>query len=161
MIYTRFGTVAALHIRRCAAENKEGVGRSAAVLGSVPGMVTRGVLGFIGILLLLIDNDEAEIAARSKYGAPRTDHNACPAGFDALPLVVALPCPQRAVEHRNIISEVGGKNSQQLRGQGDLRHQNHSGSAPFQLLPDQSNIDQGLAASGHTVQQGRSRLFLL
>ena len=31
--------------------------------------------------------------------------------------------------------------AEQLRGQGDLRDQNHSVSAPFQLLPDQSDID--------------------
>ena len=69
-------------------------------------MVARGIFGFVGILLLLIHDDEAEISARGEDGASRADHNARSSGLDALPLIVALANGERAVEYRDIISEV-------------------------------------------------------
>ena len=106
MIHALFGAVTALHIRRCAAEDQKRIGRCTAVFGGVAGMVARGIFGFVGILLLLIHDDEAEISARGEDGASRADHNARSSGLDALPLIVALANGERAVEYRDIISEV-------------------------------------------------------
>lgn len=104
MIHALFGAVAAFHIRRRAAENQKRVGGCASELGGVAGVVARGIFGFVGILLLLIHDDEAEIAARGKNGASRSDHNARSSGLDALPLIVALANGERAVEYRDVIS---------------------------------------------------------
>ena len=106
MIHALFGAVAAFHIRRRAAENQKCIGRCAPELGGVAGVVARGVFGFVGILLLLIHDDEPKIAARGKDGASRSDHNARSSGLDALPLIVALTNGERAVEYRDVISEV-------------------------------------------------------
>ena len=69
-------------------------------------MVARGIFGFVGILLLLIYDDEPKIAARGEDGASRSDHNARSSGLDSLPLIVALANGERAVEYRDVISEV-------------------------------------------------------
>ena len=106
MIHALFGAVAAFHIRRRAAENQKRVGGCASELGGVAGVVARGGVLLVGGLVLLVDDDEAEIAARGKNGASRSDHNARSSGLDALPLIVALANGERAVEYRDVISEV-------------------------------------------------------
>ena len=50
---------------------------------------------------------------------------------------------------------------EQLRGQGDLRHQKHGGAALVQRSLDERDVDGGLAAAGHAVEQGRAGLFAL
>ena len=62
------------------------------------------------------------------------------------------------MEHRHLVPEVGGKDAQQLGGQGDLRHQEQGGLSPLQGLLDQAQIDLGLSAPRHPVQQGGRRL---
>ena len=51
--------------------------------------------------------------------------------------------------------------AEQLRGQGDLRHQEHGGAALVQRFLDERDVDGGLAAAGHAVEQGRAGLFAL
>ena len=48
---------------------------------------------------------------------------------------------------------MGGKDPQQLGGEGDLRHQHQGGPAPFQRLLDQAEVHLGLSAAGDAVQQ--------
>ena len=61
------------------------------------------------------------------------------------------------MEHADLPAEVGGKDPQQLGGEGDLRHQYQGGPAPGQGLLDQAEVHLCLAAAGDAVQQSGSR----
>ena len=153
MINTRFGAVAAFHIRRCTAEKKERIGRGAPVLGRIAGMVARRIFGFVGILLLLVDDDEAEIAAWGKHGTARTDHNTRPAGFDTLPLVIPLANGERAVQNRDIVPEIRGENTDHLRCKRDLRHEQDGRFALSTHCVDQMDVYRRLSAAGNAVEK--------
>ena len=155
MIHALFGAVTAFHIRRRAAENQKCIGGCASELGGVAGVVARGIFGFVGILLLLIHDDKPKIAARGEDGASRSDHNARFSGLDALPLIVALANGERAVEYRDVISEVRGENADHLRRERDLRHE-QDGRLPFSAHGvDQMNVHGCLAASGDAIEERR------
>ena len=79
---------------------------------------------------------------------------------DPLPLVVPLRHPQSAVEHHHPASEVGAEFCHHLRGQGDLRHQDHPPPAPADHLLEQPDVDGGLAdVLEITVKDGDKVLY--
>ena len=77
----------------------------------------------------------------------------CLSPADALPLVVPLRQAQAAVQQRHLIPEIGGKPRHHLGRQGNLRHQDHHGTALRQQCLGQPDIHQGLAAAGNPLQK--------
>ena len=77
--------------RRCrgAKENERPLLR-AAVERDFPCVVTRGIFGFIGMLLLLIEDDDGRISYRREHGRACADRDARVAARNAPPLVAAL-----------------------------------------------------------------------
>ena len=53
-------------------------------------VVARCALGFVGILLLLVDDEQAEVLHGRKDGAACADDDARKTGANALPLIVTL-----------------------------------------------------------------------
>lgn len=73
--------------RRRRPEYDQSPGPQPAIERDLARMVARRVLRFIGVLLLLIQNEETGVFYRRKYRRPRPDDNARPPLADAPPLV--------------------------------------------------------------------------
>ena len=107
----------------------------------------------IACLLLLVEDNEANVRQRREHSAACAKHNMHLAAADTLPLVVAFRERQRAVKHRNIIAELGSKAAQDLRRERDLRHEQHGRFPAAQRFLDELQVDLRFAAGGHAVQQ--------
>ena len=160
MVYSTPGQVHTLHRRGGRPQQQQRILPHAAELGHLPGVVAGVVFRLVAGLLLLVQHDETQILYRGKHGGTGADDHPSVSPADALPLVVALSGAQRAVEHGDVVSEVGGEHPQQLRGQGDFRHQDQGTLPPLQHLLDEANVHLGLAAARYAVEQG-GRGFLL
>ena len=147
------GQVCRFHRRGGRTQQQPGIFPEAAVFGNVPCMIAGRIFGFIGALLLLIQNDEAQVLQRREHRRSGTQHNMCLSPADALPLVVPLRQAQAAVQQRHLIPEIGGKPRHHLGRQGNLRHQDHHGTALRQQCLGQPDIHQGLAAAGNPLQK--------
>ena len=111
MIAAGLGVIAADDVRRRRAEQQQCMVLGAAELGHIARMVARRALGLIGVLLLLVNDEQAEILHGCKDRAARADDNAREARADALPLVIALRERQTAVQDGNRVAEIGGNAS--------------------------------------------------
>ena len=126
-------------------------------------MVARGFFRFVGALLLLVQYDEAQPFQRGEHRRAGPQHHRSLAPADALILIPPLRQPQAAVQQRHLSAKVGGEPSHHLRGQGDLRHQDHHGLSLLQQGLCQTDIHQRLAAAGDALQKrhpGPARLRL-
>ena len=111
------------------------------------------------MLLFLVQNDQAGGAGGKHRRAGSHDHLGV-AASDALPLIVPLPRPKAAVQHRHLSAEIGRHQPQQLRRQGDFRHQKQGASARFQTGLDKFDIDGRLSRAGHAPKKRDARIFL-
>ena len=127
--------------------------------GDLFGAVAGGIFGFIGMLLFLVQNDQAGGTGGKHRRAGPYDHFRV-AASDALPLVVPFPRPKAAVQHRHLSAEIGRHQPQQLGRQGDFRHQKQGASARFQTGLDEFDIDGSLSRAGHTPKERDARIFL-
>ena len=130
----------------------------AAELGHIARMVARRALGLIGVLLLLVNNEQAKILHGCKDRAARADDDAREARADALPLVIALRERQTAVQDGDRVAEIGGKRLNHLRRQRDFRHKQDRALPRCKRLRDQVQVDKRLAAAGHAEEQRRLRI---
>ena len=121
-------------------------------------MVARRALGLIGVLLLLVDDEQAKILHGCKDRAARADDDARETRTDALPLVIALRERQTAVQDGNRVAEIGGKRLDHLRRQRDLRNEQDRALPRCERLRDQVQIHERLAAAGHAEEQRRLRV---
>ena len=117
MIAPGLGVIAADNVRRCRAEQQQRTVLGAAELGHVARVIARRALGLIGVLLLLVDDEQAEILHGCENRAARADNDARETRADALPLVVALRERQAAVQNGDRVTEIGGKRLDHLRRQ--------------------------------------------
>ena len=135
-------------------QQQPGVFPEAAVFGDIPCVIAGRIFGFVGALLLLVQDDQPQVLQRGEHRRPGTQHDVCLSPADALPLVVSLRQPQAAVQQGHLIPEIGGKPGHHLGRQGDFRHQDHHGPALGQQGLGQADIHQGLAAAGDPLQKG-------
>ena len=77
-----------------------------AVNSDLARMIARSILRFVGMLLLLIDEDHAKLPDRRKDRRARADDHTGRARLDSPPLVIALAHAKRAVEHGDLLSKV-------------------------------------------------------
>ena len=61
-------------------------------------MVARGFLLLVGVLVLLVHDDQAEVGQRRENGAARADDDAGLAAVDLVPFVVAFAVGKVAVQ---------------------------------------------------------------
>ena len=124
-------------------------------------MVARTLLGLVRAVLLLVDDDDAEVAHGREHRRARADHDARPAGLDLFEAVAALSGGQRRVQHRDQIAELCGELPQHLRRQSDLRDEHDGALSGLERVRDQAQIDLRLAAARHAEQQRGLRLRLI
>ena len=118
-------------------------------------MVARRALRLIRVLLLLVDDEQAQILHRCKNCAACADNNAREARANALPFVIALRERQTAVQNGDRVAEICGKRLDHLRRQRDLRHKQDRPLPCRKRLRDQVQVDKRLATAGHAEEQCR------
>ena len=116
-------------------------------------MVARCALGFVGILLLLVDNEQAEVLHGRKDGAARADDDARKAGADALPLIITLRERKAAVQDSDRITEVRRKRLDHLRRQRDLGHKHAGRTAGRQHAFNRREVDLSFAGTGDAIDK--------
>ena len=97
-------------------------------------MVSRRVFGLVAVLLLLVDDDKAEVFKRSKHRAACSDRELCTACFYTLPLIVTLADGKAAVQYCDVIAEIFGKSVYHLRRQRDLGHKKYGTFSAFDRI---------------------------
>ena len=109
--------------------------------GTLPGDLVGRVAwcGFrpVGVLLLLVNDDKADVFQRRKHCAAGSDHDICTTILNHLPLQQTLGVVERGVLHRHAAAELSFEPQDHLRGQADLRHQHQRLAAKFQTAGNQ------------------------
>ncbi len=111
--------------------------------------------------MLLIHYDEGELGERRENGGAGADDDASGAAVCRAPGIAALVVRETRVHNGHTGAEAAAESIEQLRRQGDLGHQNQSLAAGRYGGSDDPQVNLGLAAAGHAVQQvhgeGRKR----
>ena len=154
------GTVHGLHRRGCRAHEHHRFFFKPPPQSHLFSGIAGRIVGFIGVLLLLVQDQQTQLGTWGKHRGAGTYHHPGLAGANCLPLVIALRRRQRTVEHCHPVTKPGGHHPQKLGSQGDLRHQQHRLTALFQALLDQPDIHRGLAGAGNTIKERRTRCLL-
>ena len=102
-------------------------------------------------VVLLVDDDEAQVRHGSEDGRAGTDDDACLAARDPLALVAPLGFRQGGVDNRDALT-TRGEAAERLRGQGDLRHEHDRSPATFERGGAGLQVDLRLAAPGRAVR---------
>ncbi len=106
--------------------------------------------------MLLVDDDDAQLAERHEDREARAQDDACGPGLGAQPRGGALALAELAVRdgHRDA-GEAAAHACLELRREADLGHQEKRLAAAGENLVDEAQIDLGLAAARHAVQEHR------
>ena len=111
--------------------------------------------------MFLIHNDQTQSGKRCKQRRSGAHHHLNSALFRHLELIVSLPLGHAGIQNGDPITEASVKTSHRLIRQCYFRNQNNCLFPLLQHLIDQFHIDLRLSASGHSIQQYRTGLFLL
>ena len=140
--------------RRGAAQNYRNGQHLPALDGHVPGRVTQTVVLLEGAVVLLVDDDDAQVGERRQHRRTGADHHLVRAVGAVQPGVEALrvrnPRVQGGGSAETLLETRHG-----LRRQGDLRHQQQRLAAGLERLGDDAHVHLGLAAAGDAVEQVR------
>ena len=145
----------ALRPRRGAAGQQQRALERGAPLGHHARVVARIALLLVGGVVLLVDHDQAEVVERSEHRRARADADARLAAAHAPPLVVALARGELRVHDRHGVAEALDEAARGLRRERDLGHEHDRRAAALQRRGHRAQVDLGLAAAGHAVQQQR------
>ena len=144
LVFPRLGVVPAFERWRCASQKDRSSFALSAQHGHVAGIVARGLVLFVGILVFLINDDDPGVFDRRKNRTPRANHNPGRAVVDFVPFVMALPFREVAVQHSDLVlhlGEAGLEALHRLRSEGDLRNEHQSGSAGIHRMADGAQVD--------------------
>jgi len=149
------GGLEGLHIRCRRTEHEEGPGLPGPKKGHFLGLIRQAVFLFEGAVMLLIENNEAQLAQRQKEGRARAGHN-------ARGIRTGHAAKGRLPDRRGLVA-VGKKHGLpgkglggglvETSGQGHFRGQEQHPFASFEGQPGQFQIEPGLAAAGHAENQ--------
>ena len=117
-----------------------------------------GVIAGVGLaditgVVLLVDDDDADVLKGREHRRARTYGDPRLAVPHALPLVVALPRVQSRVHERDLVAETGAEETEDLRCERDLRHEHDRGLSRREHALYDGHVDFRLAASRHAVQE--------
>ena len=119
-------------------------------------MIAHVVLLLVRRILFLVDDDESQRRQRRKHGQPRPEHELRRARRGGQPLGAAFAAPKSTVQRRD--AQAGRCRvyaSEELRRQVDLGHQHQYLATLREHSRRGRQIDVGLAAAGHAMQQER------
>ena len=125
----------------------------------VPGLVAETILLLVGGIVLLVDHNQAQRGAWREHGRTGADHKPGAARTGVLPGAQALAFIQSRMQHRRRGVEAGLEAGRELWRKPDLRRQEKALAARCQHLFHQVQIDFGLAAGRHAVQQVAGELL--
>ena len=148
-----FGVGPALQRRRGGAEDDDSVVELGAHDRDVAAMVARSFLLLVAGVVLLVDEDEAEVDHGREDGGARADDNAGFAAADAVPLLGALVGRQAGVQQGDLRAEGGEHLAGHGRGEADLRHQQQRGLAGVERALHGGEVDAGFAGAGDAVEE--------
>ena len=148
------GVHQALDRGRGGTQHHRAAAQMAAHHGHVAGLIGDAVLLLVGLVVLLIDDDEPEIGEGQEQGRAGADHK--------LRLVLRHRAPDpAALRRRQPRMPFGGPGAEallaagdELAGQRDLGHEHQRLLAAFETLGDGLEIDLRLARAGDAVEQG-------
>jgi hypothetical protein len=86
-------------------------------------VIARRFFLFVGRIVLLVDDDEAEPSERSEHGGPRADDEIHIAAADPMPLIVAFAVRERTVLDSHAFAEGAAKQRGDRWRQCDFRNQ--------------------------------------
>ena len=109
--------------------------------------------------MLLVDDDQPEVADRREDGGAGPDRDPGLAGAQPPPLVVALALPQRRVQQRDRVAEARLEAPDGLRRERDLGHEHDRALPARERRLGRAQVDLGLARAGHAVEQERAALL--
>ena len=126
-----------LRPRRRGAGDEHGAALRGAAAGDGAGVVAGVALLLVGGVVLLVDDDQAEVADRGEDGRARADADARLAAAQAPPLVVALAGGEGRVEDGEAVAEPGAEAGHRLRREADLGDEDDraAGRAPAPPRP--------------------------
>ena len=125
--------------------------------GNVARVVLRAHVRLVGVFLLLVDDDHAEVRQRGEHRAARADDEIDFARGNAAVGVMPLPRRERGMQHRHPFAVKRAEKRHGLRGQRDLGHK-HDHLPPVRAhAVDHRLHHAGLARAGHAVEQGAVR----
>lgn len=107
--------------RRCRAEHHDGVGKLGAHDGNIASVVARSFFLLVALVVLFVDEDEAEIGHWCEDGGARTDDDGRITAMDATPLLGALFWGERGMEQGDAGTKGCVEKARHLRGEADLR----------------------------------------
>jgi hypothetical protein len=153
-VLARGGVHPRLEARRRAAEDDARPLEPRADHRHLARVVARALSLLVARLVLLVDDDRAEIAQRREDRRARADGDALLAAPQRQPGVVALAVAQRGVEHGDTVAEDGAKAVDGLRRERDLRNE-HDRRLPLHLddVAQELEVDERLPAPRHAVQE--------
>ena len=157
-VFALAAVVVAFQRRRGRAEHDHGAFHLAAHNGDVARVVAGRLLLLVGMLVLLVHDDQAERFDGGEDGRARADGDARAALANLVPLVVPLAGGQMAVQHRHQRLQRAGAEPRLealdgLRRERDFRHEDNRALALLQGVGDGLQIDLGLAAAGDAVEE--------
>ena len=108
---------------------------SASRIAAVAGLQARRPVALVGPLVLLVDDDQAELGERRQDGQAGADDDVDRAGPDPPPLVGPFAVTQPGVEQGDPGIEVRSQAVDDRQGQGDLGHEQEDRPAELQGWP--------------------------
>ena len=151
--------VVGANVRGRAAHHQRRAAQLAQLQGHVAGVVAGADVGLLVVpVVLLVDHHEPQVRLGGEQRAARADHHVVFAAPDAPPLVEALAGSEAAVEHSDAPREPGREALDGLVGEGDLRHERDGPLAEAAALLHRVEVDLGLAAAGHALEQEGPRI---
>ena len=119
----------------------------------VAGVIVRAVVLLVSLVVLFIDDDEAEIGIGQEQRRARADHDRRLAGRDRRPIARAGARRQFGVPFQRTHAKTLREAIEKLAGQRDLRHQDQRLLAAANRFGNRLEIDFSLARAGDTVEQ--------
>ncbi len=118
------------------------------------GVVTRRLALLVARLVLLVDDDRAEVGERREDRRARANGDSLASLAQREPFVVPLAVAERAVQHRDGVAELGAKAIDGLRRERDLGHEHDRRLSIAQNEPlEKLEVDERLAAAGDPVKE--------
>ena len=116
-------------------------------------MVARAGTLLVAGLVLLVDDDEAQVAERAKERRAGADDHAGRTAGDHIPLVQTLARRKTRMEHSDRLAKARAKTADGLGRQRDLGHEHAGRTAGRQHALNRRKVNFGFAGTGDAIDE--------